>query len=153
MTAEDLNQFDRLFLDQIELLDDCDCGLRLRVRPARSVGFREDVKVAGKLFEDVERIVPDPGVCIEVEFPHFAAYAVRSESYWLSEKSRLPKGVYHELTDSHFLDYSSKVSFAADVPREGRLVHYSISCMDHLIDVIAWDPPIVAYVEDDSDSN
>ncbi|ANM29009.1 hypothetical protein ABI59_04455 [Acidobacteria bacterium Mor1] len=149
MTPEDLNQFDRLFLDHLELLDDCDCGLRLRVRPALGSGYREELEVAGRLFEDVERVVPDPGVCIEIEFPHFATYAVRSESYWSAEKSKLPKAVYHVLADSHFLDYCSRVSFAADdLPNPGKLRHYMIACLNHLVDVIAWSPPTVARVEE-----
>ncbi len=152
MEATELNQFETLFLDSIEHLEDCHCGLRIRVRPGRGVGFRQDLKIAGGVIENVEQIVPEPATCLEIEFPHYATYSVRCESYWSGEKGDLPKGVYLELSDSYFLDYVSQVSFAADdMPNEGPLRHYMVSCLNHLIDVVAWAPPTMTYVEDESD--
>lgn len=79
-----------------------------------------------------------------INWPTYIGYSVENESYAVAEpeSSVGSGGILAEYSHSLYLDYLSKATFARqDYP--GPFKHWSIACLDHVINVVSVDLPAV----------
>lgn len=79
----------------------------------------------------------------EIVFGSYVAYCVRNESYVVMDQSEVFTGrLFNVYSQSHFLDYVRAATIASD-DYPGKFVHYGINCLDHILDVVSVDEPVV----------
>ncbi len=98
---------------------------------------------------------PDKQTCIyEVIFDSYIAYNILDESYLpdLNTDSEDPQPVFRIYQQASYLDYI-KENTQAVITHEGKLQQYSLKCLNHLIDIVANEPPIIRSIAKRSDAN
>ena len=83
----------------------------------------------------------------EISWGNYVAYVVRNESFWKAEEAEPPLGDCLERRfNSAFQRYVSETTFADD-EYPGPLEHWSLTTLNHIVDVISVGPPSVAAVQ------
>ncbi|HZG51337.1 MAG TPA: hypothetical protein VEZ40_04300 [Pyrinomonadaceae bacterium] len=135
-------------IDQHEYLYLTDIGepednvLRLVIEEARASGEPEDMKIGDVTLAGARSIISDK-YCFayEVVFGNYVAYSVRNESFVVQDESEEFEGrQFCVYTKSRFLDYVRVATFASD-DYPGKLNHYGINCLNHIVDVISAKEP------------
>lgn len=112
------------------------------------LGEATTMGVAGVNLGEVRPIaITEKSRSFEVYWDNYVAYAVRNESFWKAEKGE-PSLVNNleRRFDSAFQRYVFETTFADD-EYPGRLEHWSLSTLNHIVDVISVGPPDVASVK------
>jgi hypothetical protein len=85
----------------------------------------------------------------KVKFDNYTAYSVINESYWSeSEDGKVVIGSFVTYERSKFSDYVNSVTskeVAEDIA-EAKSLHYQITCLNHLINVVTCYPPQIEIV-------
>lgn len=82
----------------------------------------------------------------ELKWDSYVAYSVRNESYWKEEEGEPPLGDHLERRyGSAFQRYVSETTFADD-EYPSPLEHWSLTTLNHIVDVISVGPPRVTKV-------
>jgi hypothetical protein len=77
----------------------------------------------------------------ELIWPNYVAYCVRNESYTQWDPTEVWEGQQFRIySKSHFRDYVEKDTFASD-KYPGALQHWSLICLNHIVDVIGSKQP------------
>lgn len=117
-------------------------------RGTQALDLRVELFEAG--FQTDSPISPDGNfLCFTIVFKNYLAVSIINESYddgdgensteWLADKTHKLLASYDK---SHFREYVSAVTFAtADFPGPQR--HFEINCLDHILNVICQDDPII----------
>lgn len=84
----------------------------------------------------------------EITWPSYIAYSVRNESYAQNGDDEFDGRLFRLCSKSHFLDYLASATFAtSDYP--GPFRHWSIACLNHVIDVVSQvEPTLLVRVAD-----
>ena len=79
----------------------------------------------------------------ELRWDNYVAYAVRNESFWKGENYELPRSsMLERRLNSAFFRYVSETTFADD-EYPGPLEHWSLTTLNHCVDVVSVGPPRV----------
>jgi hypothetical protein len=79
----------------------------------------------------------------EITWDSYIAYSVRNESYAQSGSDAFEGHLFRLCSKSHFLDYVASATIAtSDYP--GPFRHWSISCLNHVVDVVSQVEPIIS---------
>lgn len=150
---ESINSHSCIYLGNIS--EPQDNSLRLVIEEGN---FSGDEKPLDPLMCEILGIEAPEGTnptCIyEVVFNSYIGYTVLDESYLetVESESESAKQVFRVFQKSNYLDYL-KHSTQAIITHEGKLQHYSFKCLNHLIDVVASEPPVIRNIGQRSDSN
>lgn len=88
-------------------------------------------------------LVTDRSRSFELRWDNYVAYAVRNESFWKAEDDELPRRKMLERRfDTAFFTYVSATTFADD-EYPGPLEHWSLTSLNHSVDVVSVGPPRV----------
>lgn len=88
-------------------------------------------------------LVTDESRSFELRWDNYVAYAVRNESFCKGEDDELPRGKMLERRfDTAFFQYVSATTFADD-EYPGPLEHWSLTTLNHCVDVVSVGPPRV----------
>jgi len=72
----------------------------------------------------------------EITWSSYIAYSVRNESYAQNGDDKFEGRLFRYYSKSHFLDYVASATLAtSDYP--GPFRHWSIACLNHVIDVVS----------------
>jgi hypothetical protein len=84
----------------------------------------------------------------EIFFPRSFAYLVSDEMAFPPDKYEVFEGVqFRRYQKSRFLDFIEGTALPAEArPHAHPLYHYGIYCLNHLVDVIAPEPPRISYI-------
>ena len=84
---------------------------------------------------------------IQLDFENYISYSITNESYTSWDDYEMFEGKYFRTyTKSRYLDFISFHTFASeDYP--GPFVHYCITCLNHIVNIVSVDPPKVCLVE------
>jgi hypothetical protein len=139
---EQIDRHEYLYLTEIGEPEDN--VLRLVIEEARAGGEPGDMKIGDVTLSGARPIVSDEHCfAYEVVFGSYVAYSVRNESFVGQDESEEFTGrrfcVYSK---SRFLDYIRAATFASD-DYPGRLNHYGINCLNHIVDVVSVEEPRV----------
>ncbi len=84
---------------------------------------------------------------VKITFDFYIAYSVLNESYVVQDRYEKYKGAFFRLyKKSRYLDYISLGTIAtSDYP--GPFKHYGICALDHIIDVVSVEEPIIEVIQ------
>jgi len=123
--------------------------LTLTVAAAVPFGPIHDIEILGGTINDVQDIEHRHGDPIfKIYWESYIAYSVLNESYTGSDDGDEIEsaGLIGTYSKSAFLDYVSKATFAShDYP--GPFRHWCVTCMDHIINVVSTDSPLISLVD------
>lgn len=133
-----------------EIGEPVDNELRIVIHEAKAgvVGERkvdeEQSEVLKEILENAAPIEHGAGCKLfELYWPSYVAYSVRNESYTTVDDYEEFEGrLIVKYTKSRYLDFVSKATFADSI-FPGPLSHFGIFCLNHIIDVISAEEPIV----------
>ena len=139
----DLNRLNYVYLMAIR--EPKDNVLELVIEQAPASDFREDLEGLG--------MSPDDPVDIDqlletyrIEFPNYVAYAIRDESFARNDTSEDYLGTLARLyRQSKFLDYVDSTS--TWLRMNDRLQHYSLLCLEHVVEVVSMGTPNLTVLE------
>lgn len=142
------NELDQCrFLSLNQISEPQDNSLRVLVEEARSSGIPEDITIAGTTIRGTQSIISDAScAAFELVWDTYIAYSVRNESFVSGNDYEQFEGrLFCIYSTSHYLDYIRKDTIASpDYP--GPFQHYSINCLNHIIDVVAIHAPRITKV-------
>lgn len=85
---------------------------------------------------------------VQLDFDSYVSYSVINESFTVLDDYEIFEGnSFRIFKKSRYLDFINKGTIVNDVFPEEQLVHYEIACLDHIIDVISFDEPIVTEIK------
>jgi len=119
--------------------------LRIVIDEARaSEEQTRTLEVGDVKLSDLRPIVSDDACQrYEIVFGSYVAYSVRNESYVVMDQVEVFTGrSFNVYSESHFLNYVRAATIASS-EYPGAFVHYGMNCLDHIIDVISIDEPII----------
>jgi hypothetical protein len=142
MTYTELDSCDYLALH--ELSEPAGNSLRVVLNEAKASDQTEDLVLENMVISGTRAIESDE-ICriFELFWPSYVAYGIRNESFTSFDETEQWEGrIFCLYTKSHFLDYVSRGTFASD-DYPGPLRHWSINCLNHIVDIVATDEPKV----------
>ncbi len=95
---------------------------------------------------DSRAIIHAPGCRVfELAWDHYVAYSVTNESFALPEpaSSSSVGRLFVEFSSSAYLEYIRKITFADD-DFPGPLKHWGIYCLNHIVNIVSVQPPVIA---------
>ena len=109
-------------------------------------GEKTGLETVDSILETCRPVTPDPDAVYEITFEPYILYQVRSESYCAWDSDEVQTGQYFSiLTRSRLLDQVDRVTDCCRLPDgfcyPGPWTHYRICGQNHVVDVIAQDPP------------
>lgn len=137
---EQINQHRHTYVE--ELTEPGENLLRIVIAEAIVGDEPEDLDIGGTVLSGCRPIYSDESCCrYEVIFDHYVVYSVLNESYADGDPNDPSMGLaFRTYTNSVFLDYVSKATFATDV-YPGKFTHYEIVGLDHVIDIASVNEP------------
>lgn len=139
------------FIYLIEINEPSDNVLRIVISEAQQRETSEDLKVGdvvlSNVLSDVKELVADESCnAYEILFQDYVAYSVRDESFVSVDESEKWTGrLFQTYSRSHFLDYVRVATFASD-DHPGKLRHYGINCLNHIVDVVSASQPMISLI-------
>ena len=135
----EIDRCETLFLIGLRELDFNTLTLIVQAGVAGAV---QTVQVGSVEISDCTAMEPR-GQVFELIWQQYVGYSVLNESYALLDDGGILKGKrYRVYTRSNFLNYMSKATLASD-EYPGPAVHYELACEDHLINILAVNPPTI----------
>ena len=122
-----------------------DNSLQLLVEEADASRTEETLTIGSVELKGTRPILSDEtSRTFELMWEHYVAYAVRNESFTVEDKDELADSgrllrIYRK---SYFLNYVERATIARpEYP--GPLTHVCVVCLNHIIDVVAVDLPVI----------
>lgn len=136
-----------LYLHEIGELNDNE--LRLVIAegisgpPLSEGALKEHLPEIQKMLSTAREIVHGPNCRrFELVWPSYVGYSVRNESYADAEPSVGDGRLFVEYTKSIYLDYLAKSTVATET-YPGPFKHWSIYCLNHVVDVASTEVPFL----------
>lgn len=135
------------FLYLVEIGEPQDNVLRLIISEAQARKTPEDVVIEGLTLTNSRELVADEAcAAYEVIFQNYVAYSVRNESFVTIDQTEICTGrLFQTYSQSRFLDHVGVATFASD-DFPGKLGHYGINCLNHIIDVVSVSQPLISVI-------
>ena len=117
--------------------------LALPVRTNSKPGYEGNNQSLNEILSKSVEVEADLNRMYEIRFSSYIIYQCRNESYTCADPSETEKGKYLVILEkSKLLDYYESVIFDFDPETEkAKRKHYGIYTVNHIIDVIANEPP------------
>jgi hypothetical protein len=134
-----------------DLREPRDNSLRLAVAEAITGTPTEKVSGIASLLAPI--IITPHSRRFELVWKNYVAYSVRNESFAQSDKERpAVVSVFLERKSSAYLRFLEETTFATAVMQKP-MRHWEINCLNHCIDVVSFDEPIIREIDNsESDS-
>jgi hypothetical protein len=107
----------------------------------------ENVEIRGAHRIEVDEELP----IVQLDFDSYVSYSIVNESFTVIDDFEIFEGdSFRVFQKSRYLDFINKSTIVNDVFPEKQLVHYEISCLDHIVDILSFDEPIVTEIKRES---
>ena len=132
----------------LKISDSSDNELRIILATAKT-GDKKSLSTGSPKLDDIlvnsELIEPDKQNVYEIVFSDYIIYQCRNESYTAFDDTEIRSGKYLVTFEkSRLLDFYENVIFDFDsIDTKTKREHYGIISANHIIDVIANEPPII----------
>ena len=132
----------------LKISDSSDNELRIILATAKT-GDKKSLSTGSPKLDDIfvnsELIEPDKQNVYEIVFSDYIIYQCRNESYTAFDDTEIRSGKYLVTFEkSRLLDFYENVIFDFDsIDTKTKRKHYGIISANHIIDVIANEPPII----------
>jgi hypothetical protein len=144
--TDEMDDCSSLFLAEIQ--ETGHNSLKLVVAEGLPVGEPESITAGGVVIPNCTRIeATDQSRIFELVWMNYVGYTVLNESYAsVNDEERYEGRRFRVYSKSRFLDYMSRATFACD-EYPGPTRHYCVACEDHIVEILAVDPPVVTRVQ------
>ncbi|MBT2696545.1 hypothetical protein J7E79_03775 [Bacillus sp. ISL-40] len=124
-------------------------SLRVFIDRCKASQQSEDVEIGEHIIRDAYPIEVDEDLpIVQLDFDSYVSYSIINESFTVLDDYEIFEGSsFRIFKKSRYLDFINKGTIVNDVFPEEQLVHYEIACMDHIIDVISFDEPIITEIK------
>jgi hypothetical protein len=108
----------------------------------------EDIEIGKHIIIEGHSIEIDEALpIVQLVFDSYVSYSIINESFTVLDEFETFEGnSFRIFKKSRYLDFISKGTIVNDVFPEEQPVHYEIACLDHIIDVISFDEPMVSEI-------
>lgn len=139
---DEINGLKYLFF--VKLSEPEDNRLSIIVKEATVSKRAADVIIGNKNIGSAKRInYNGSGNKYEIYFNTYAAYSIIDESFYMFKDNQERLGrllcIYSK---SNYIEYIRMNTIVEHI-REGELKHYAINCLNHIIDIITIDEPVI----------
>jgi hypothetical protein len=140
--TDEINDCKSLFLAEIQETDYN--SLKLVIVEGLPVGEPKSITVGDVVIPDCTSIEPTgQSRAFELVWRRYVGYAVLNESYAsVNDGEQYVGRRFRVYSKSRFLDYMTQATFASN-EYPGPTQHYCVACEDHIVHVLAVDPPLV----------
>ncbi|SDO08178.1 hypothetical protein SAMN05518871_11011 [Psychrobacillus sp. OK028] len=109
----------------------------------------EDIEIGKHIIRDIHPIEVDEELpIVQLDIDSYISYSIINESFTVLDDYEIFEGnSFRIFKKSRYLDFINKGTIVNDVFPEEQPVHYEISCLDHIIDVISFDEPIITEIK------
>ncbi|MEO2075969.1 MAG: hypothetical protein ABGX20_11425 [Bacillus sp. (in: firmicutes)] len=109
----------------------------------------EDIELGNHIIKDAHPLEVDEELpIVQLDFDSYVSYSIINESFTVLDDYEIFEGnSFRIFKKSRYLDFINKGTIVNDVFPEEHLVHYEIACLDHIIDVISFDEPMVTEIK------
>ena len=150
---EEVNQYSKLAPFVISINDDTDNQLSIDIAlpTPTSEKTNYDNPTINKILASAVQIAPNLRALYRIKFESYIIYQCRNESYTCDDNTEIGKGKYLIVFEkSKLLDYYESVLFDFDTDStKAQRKHYGIYTENHIIDVIANEPPTIRMLNSD----
>ncbi|SMQ80974.1 hypothetical protein SAMN05444673_4067 [Bacillus sp. OV166] len=124
-------------------------SLRIFINRCKVNQQSEDIEIGKHIINDTYPIEVDAQLpIIQLDFDSYVSYSIINESFTVLDEYEIFEGKsFRIFKKSRYLDFINKGTIVNDVFPEEQPVHYEIACLDHIIDVISFDKPIVTEIK------
>ncbi|MDO3627374.1 hypothetical protein [Mucilaginibacter sp. BT774] len=120
--------------------------LSINIKEAIISEEEQDITIGSKNLGPAKRILADgPGKEYEFFFKSYGAYCVVNESFSMfqNDEERIGR-LFCIYSKSHYLDFIHNNTLVDDIyDYDGELKHYAINCLDHIINIVTIDEPVI----------
>ncbi len=109
----------------------------------------EDTEIGKQIIRDTPPIEFDEELpIVQLDFNSYISYSIINESFTVLDDYEIFDGnSFRIFKKSRYLDFINKGTIVKDVFPEEQPVHYEIACLDHIIDIISFDEPMVTEIK------
>lgn len=146
---DEINSLDFIYLNHIE--EPADNEVTISIIEASAKAKEEDLIIGEKLITSARPIVSNPDSRkYSFYFETYVAYSVTNESVTIidDENEKRVGRLFSIYSKSNYLEYVRKSTIAEFYYGTDNieLKHYGIYCLNHSIDIISVDEPIIKYI-------
>lgn len=119
-------------------------ALRIFISRCKTSEISEDLVIGKNIISDVYSVDTDMYLPIlQIDFESYIAYSVTNDSYTSWDDYEVFEGkAFRIYSKSRYLDFINTHTFA-DKDYLGLFVHYGIICLNHIINIVSVDKPVV----------
>lgn len=135
------------FLYLIEIGEPQDNILRLVISEAQERKTAQDFQIGNLTLTNTKELIADEAcTAYQIIFENYVAYSVRNESFVIVDESEICTGrLFQTYSQSRFLEYVRISTFASD-DFPGKLAHYGINCLNHIVDIVSVSQPNISVI-------
>ncbi|MFF2174850.1 hypothetical protein ACFVT8_00070 [Lysinibacillus sp. NPDC058147] len=144
MNFQDLMEF-RGYIYLNKLFEPEESSLRVLIDRCIVNNTKEFVKITDAFEVEASAIEVDDNLPIlQLDFETYVAYSIIDESFTVMDDYENFDGNFFRIyTKSRYLDFIKEGTIAEDIFPEKQFVHYQIPCLNHIIDIISYEEPII----------
>jgi len=125
-------------------------ALRIFISRCKTSETTENLAIGNNVISDVYSVYTDEKLPIlQIDFKSYISYSVTNESYTSWDDYEVFEGkALRVYSKSRYLDFINTHTFAnKDYP--GPFVHYGIICLNHIINIVSVDKPVIKEIRRD----
>ena|SRR5216110_253657 len=115
----------------------------LRVAVAEAIAVQRSESTSGPVSSMAPILITSDSRRFELVWRDYVGYSVRNESFAQSDKDGPSSvGAFSERNSPAYLRFLEETTFATSVVQKP-MRHWAINCLNHCIDVVSFDAPII----------
>lgn len=108
----------------------------------------EDIEIGKHIIRNTHPIEVDEELpIVQLDIDSYISNSIINESFTVLDYEIFEENSFRIFNKSRYLDFINKGTIVKDVFPEEQPVHFEISCLDHIIDVISFDEPIITEIK------
>ncbi|MGN4125499.1 hypothetical protein ACMGD3_10885 [Lysinibacillus sphaericus] len=121
-------------------------SLRIQLKRAKISVHNTDVIIGDNILDHCHPIEIDENLpIIQIDFDSYVSYSVFDESFYGTEDNYKGNAI-RIYEQSRYLDFVIEGTIANDIYPDKEFSHYGVSCLDHIIEIVSHDVPVVSEV-------
>ncbi|AUG57486.1 hypothetical protein [Acetivibrio saccincola] len=139
---------DLVYVELVGLTEPEANSLRLYFKKCKISGKSENLIINKHIIENLYPIIEDEKMpVIQMDFDSYIAYSVTNESFtsW-DDYEEFEGKAFRIYKRSRYLDFIKVHTFACD-DYPGHFEHYGIVCLDHIVNVVSVEKPVINEVK------
>lgn len=126
-----------------EIIENETYPLKITIQRETMNSQSEEVEIGKDVINDSYPIEMDNKLpVLQINFNSYVSYSVFDESFHIVE-DKFKGNLIRIYEKSRYLDFVRQTTIAEQIYQDKELFHYEIVCLDHVIDIVSFDKPII----------